>query len=482
MRYEPDGSLDSTFGTDGLVFTSWGAGRYNYAHAVAILPDGRIVAAGTTGVGGNVSNPLVSSDFAVARYLGDGSLDSNFGATEDGRAQISVLRFDDGEAAVLLPDGRVLVGGFADEEPNTNVDFALAMLSPDGSLDPSFGAGGIATASLSPSSTDRGYAVAVRPGGEIVIGGTSFVTQVTDPDYAILQYLPSGVIDSEFGDDGWVLTGRPPDSEQVVAALVPQANGGLLAAGHSYDGVSGTSLGYLAAIARYSDDGALDSTLADGGWFAHSFAGSYNFFYAATELPDGRILAAGRAGPSQGDFLVARLTASGVLDPTFDGDGWTITPGPAAEGVRAIAVQPDGKIVVAGYTLAPGASDIVVARYMPDGALDATFGVGGIVVTDAGTPPPVSTEPPPLHEARLQVLPSVVNGVASVRYALEMGGPVRLVVHDLLGREVRLVFAGEQPAGRQEVALETGHLRTGVYLVSLEAEGRSRTTRFVVHR
>jgi uncharacterized delta-60 repeat protein len=231
----------------------------------------------------------------------------------------------------------------------------------------------------------------------------------------------------------------------------------------------------------------LDSTFGSDGWFERAFVGTYaNRFYDVAPLTDGRIVAVGTAGSFPGTVvLAARLTANGVLDPAFDGDGWTTTAfGTIQDYAMGLVVQPDGKYVVAGATWrADYGHDVTLVRYTADGQLDETFGTGGRVVTPAGTPIPTSTEPPGAMPAlTLAVAPTLVRADADVRFVLPAAAAVLLALYDPLGRRVVVLTDGDRSDGGHVARLDASHLAPGVYVLRLESGARSVTTRVTVVR
>ena len=156
-RYSAGGVVDTTFGTSGLVTTDFG-GSVDRAFAMALQPDGKLVVVGDS-----------DANFALARYNGDGSLDPGFGI--GGKVLTTFGGTDQASAVVLQPDGKIVVAGQTDT--GTSIDFALARYMPDGSLDGAFGSGGRVTTNFIGTSDDLGSAVAVQFDGKIIVGGAS---------------------------------------------------------------------------------------------------------------------------------------------------------------------------------------------------------------------------------------------------------------------------------------------------------------------
>ena len=133
-------------------------GSVDRAFAMALQPDGKLVVAGDS-----------DANFALARYNSDGSLDAGFGT--GGKVITSFGGTDQASAVILQPDGKIVVAGQTDT--GVSIDFALARYMPDGSLDGAFGSGGRVTTNFIGNSDDLGSAVALQSDGKIVVGGTS---------------------------------------------------------------------------------------------------------------------------------------------------------------------------------------------------------------------------------------------------------------------------------------------------------------------
>jgi uncharacterized delta-60 repeat protein len=278
--------------------------------------------------------------------------------------------WDEARAVVLQTDGRIVVVGYVQSVLGSSADFGLVRYVENGLPDASFGTGGRVTTDFS-GGPDEADAAALQPDGMIVVAGSTLPAGAAYPHMALARYRADGSLDSTFGDGGKVTTDFG-NGAWARAALV-QADGKVVVAG------SRALEGF--ALARYERDGKLDPTFGLGGKVTTDFdSASFEFALAALLQPDGKILAVGRAGD---DFGLARYNPDGTLDPTFGTSGKVTTHFGGTEVAWATALQPDGKIVVTGVT-SSGDGDFAVARYNPDGGLDATFGVAGRATTNFG--------------------------------------------------------------------------------------------------
>jgi uncharacterized delta-60 repeat protein len=376
------GALDPTFGAGGKVLTDFGAAGEEIASDLAIQSDGKIVAAG------NFSPEGVGDDFALARYNTDGTLDPTFNATGKVLTDFSGSGSDDFLSSVdVQSDGKIVVAGYSNAS-GTSYDFALARYNPDGTLDPTFnGTGKVLTDFSGSGSHDFAYALAIQSNGKIVVAG--FSTSGTSYDFALARYNPDGTLDPTFNGTGKVLTdfSGPGLGFDLAYSVAIQSDGKIVAAGESRSDISPTFSVF--ALARYNPDGTLDPTFNGTGKVLTDFGGpgSGEAVVAVAIQSDGKIVAAGNSSGRSWDFALARYNPDGTLDPTFNGTGKVLTDFSGSgsyDFAHALAIQPDGKIVVAGESepTGQGYSDFALARYTSRGRLDRRFGASGKVLTN----------------------------------------------------------------------------------------------------
>ena len=367
-----DGDLDPAFGSGGKVTTDF-SNRSNGANAIALQSDGKIV------VVGDALSAQGPPDICVARYNTDGSLDPSFGT--GGRVTTDFAGLSDvGFAIVVQPDGKILVAGAANQA-GTSFDFALVRYNSNGSLDSTFGAGGKVTTDFN-SGLDQATSVGLQADGKIVLAG--FAT-AGDAHTALARYNTNGTLDPTFGDlgNGKVVT-NINNTRDFANALAIQADGKIVVGGSTL-----TTAGafVMFSLARYTASGILDPAFGSGGKVTTQVVsgdGEDDAIFALAIQIDGRIIAAGQANFSQ-DFGMVRYLANGSLDTSFGTNGIVTTDfNGTTDRAKAIALQIDGKIVLAGAAnLTTGSTgDFGLTRYNPNGSLDATFGAGGKVTTD----------------------------------------------------------------------------------------------------
>src|SRR5690349_19998107 len=379
------GNLDPTFGTGGTVRTDF-AGNIDQANAVAIQPNGQIVAAGSS-----FSNSKTVEDFIVARYNANGSLGKRFG--RNGKITTDFFRNVDSISAIAIqPDGRIIVAGFAQlaGSGGTPRVFALARYRSDGQPDTTFGNGGVITTSFG-GNFAAASAVMVQPDGKIVIAGTvDFNPDLPGSglDFALARYNASGTLDGSFGKGGKVVFDFFGSFDQANGAVL-QPDGKIIVVGSaSYDSLN-RDIGF--ALARFNTDGSIDFGFGTGGKQITDFFGAGAKANGVVLQQDGKFVVAGTASdsstrPVATDIAVARYNADGSLDSAFGTAGETAIPfaGSSTEQGNALALTTDGKIVVAGAAFKTLATppDFALVRYNSNGSLDTGFGSGGTITTD----------------------------------------------------------------------------------------------------
>lgn len=359
------GSLDLSFDKDGKVITAIGP-NLNEARALAIQADGKILAVGTT-----ENSP--KDDFAVVRYNNNGSLDSTFG--NDGIATTALgSSYDEATAVALQPDEKILVAGYS--YTGSNSDCALIRYNKNGSLDSSFGTYGKVITAIG-TSGDFGLSVVLQSDGKIIVVGYS--ENGLSDDIAIVRYTTAGRLDSTFDFDGKVTTDLGKNDRG--AAVKIQADGKIVVAGYSQD-----TSNYLFTMVRYNTNGSLDNTFDFDGKQTTFIGVSGSQAKSLALQSDGKIVAVGYSYSFAGsvDFAAVRYNTNGSLDSSFNTDGKVTTAiGPDVQVANAVVIQSDGKIVLAGYSLSKStsANEFAIVRYNTNGSLDNTFDFDGIATT-----------------------------------------------------------------------------------------------------
>jgi len=375
------GALDSSFDNDGIrIVTQSGDNR---GQAVAIQPtDAKIVIAGYT-------NTFGTNDVMVVRLNSNGSFDSTF---NNGQARMVNRSGDDrGLAVALQSDGKIVVAGY------TNIfgtnDVLVMRFNSDGSLDSTFNfsnLGGIPSGGVqvvNRGGDDRAKALAIRSDGKIVVAGTS--TAFGSTDVLVLRLNANGNVDTTFNNGGSQIISRTGEDQACAIAL--QSDGKIVVAGYT------NTLGSNDVLAvRLNANGGLDTTFNTSNLGGHVSGGIQIISQTGDDRgqavalqSDGKVVIAGQTDRfGNKDIQVVRLNPNGSVDLTFNPGN---TPAGPTGGIavasqngndqgQAVALQTDGKIVVGGYTDRFGLNDFLVMRFNSNGTLDTTFDGDGVRV------------------------------------------------------------------------------------------------------
>jgi uncharacterized delta-60 repeat protein len=377
------GDLDTTFDGDGMVTTNLvpsNPGRADLAQDLALQPDGKIVAVGYSY---EPSNSSQAWDFAVTRYNPNGSLDTTFSG--DGRRIVKLGEFATARAAVVQPNGKIVVVG--EVAGASGLDVAIVRFNSNGTLDTTFSGDGKQITDFG-GVDNSAYAVALQANGKIIVTGEGLSGQTLD--FVVYRYLSNGSLDPTFSGDGMVSFGFGAGRYDYPADLAIQSDGKIVVAGSSglwitQEGPVSVFVGDF-AIARLNPNGTLDTTFSGNGRQVTDF-GSNEVADGLALQPDGKLVMVGRKTGTGTSSAVARFNPDGRLDPTFNGKGkrtFRIIPGQSSVAYDVV-VSAVGKIIVVGSTAnGPGLEDFAVARLNSNGTLDKTFSADGKVTIDFG--------------------------------------------------------------------------------------------------
>lgn len=408
VRYNTDGTLDNSFSDNGILYAGF-ENKDDFGSAVAIDSNNRIIVGGTATIGDD-------DDFAVMSLTPNGLFDPSFGGG-DGRATIGFGDDENAKDLVIQPDGRIVLGGrkYVSDIFGWHTEFAVARFNPDGSPDTTFDSDGKRSIDL--SGGDFGESVALDTHGRIIITGSDFEfarlypSGALDPNFdgdgklstpvsrntwsstvlalpddkilaagsiggqmALLRYNFDGTLDARFDGDGKLLLDILPDISEAADSMLRMPDSRLLLAGGN-------------VIVRLFADGTLDS---GGRQLAAPASGSQDNLHivqATLAQPDGAIVSVGLAhrGGMDDDIVLTRHLPNGLPDPTFGSNGARVFGfGATSENSQDALLQPDGKIVVVGTSRVDFQTDtnLMLARFRPDGSPDSSCGPFGIVIKD----------------------------------------------------------------------------------------------------
>ena len=310
--------------------------------------DGKIVAAGRT------YRDATDGDFGLARYNANGSMDTSFGT-----GGIVYTDFSGGsdslESIAIQADSKIVAVGFTTSD-FTTWQIALARYNTNGTLDSSFGTGGEVITYL-PGPVEQAYAVALQADGKILLAAGTY-SGSTASDFVVLRYNTNGTPDNTFGTNGYAITDFA-SQDDFAQSLVVLSDGRILLGGYT-----GPYPAYNFALARYNANGTLDSSFGTGGKVVSDFNNNTDQIYKVLIDGAGKILAAGSSGT---DFALARYNANGTLDSSFGTGGLITTSILGSEVAQDAALTPDGRVTLAGYSaVSGGRADFAIARYGDD--------------------------------------------------------------------------------------------------------------------
>jgi uncharacterized delta-60 repeat protein len=323
------------------------------------------------------------SGFGLARYTADGALDQSFG-----NAGVVVTRSTQrsfvANALALQSDGRILVAGMVSDLPSASLQLAVARYNPNGSPDDGFGAGGIAAISVGAAGA-QASTIAVQPDGRILVGGTAFAHGTANDEFALARFAADGNLDPSFGTGGVVST-HVGAGAAAVQSLAIQPDGRIMVVGTAFsNGPTDDDF----ALARYTPEGRLDTEFGTGGIVTTDFGSGEAGARPALDRAGGvaitseaKIVVAGSTRGEQQAFAVARYNPDGSLDATF-GVGGKAQVAATEPQVYAVVVHAAGDVILAGTagSLSRGTAPFALVRFLADGRADQAFGSDGVVTT-----------------------------------------------------------------------------------------------------
>lgn len=394
------GILDPSFA--GFGSNAFTTGEFFYGdYAVAVAPDGSIYACGSAS-NGDVVRAI------VVHVQSNGLLDTDFGNQGFFRLGLGFeVRTHD---LLLTPEGDLIVAGYAQSD-TTGYDGLLFKLTPDGSLDASFGDQGLAF--FSGPNDQRFYGIHRDAAGRLVAAGSTLTNNT--PDALVVRFTANGTIDTGFGVNGAWSEGTFGETEELIA-ITGMPDGGFVAGGYTTQGPITAAL-----LARVDANGAAVPSFGGDGLVQPALPGYTSSVYELATKGD-TIIACGNyfvTGNVRNMFALQALP-DGSLDPAYgDNAGVAVIDVNDAETARALAVQTDGKVLICGESGESGfsaAQDFLIARLNTDGTLDATFG------TSAG------------------YTLSEINGLGTWAFDLDLAPDGRIVVAGGLGTAGNLGF------------------------------------------
>lgn len=402
MRLTTAGALDTTFSGDGKDIVSFGAGD-DYAYDVVVQSDGKIVVGGYATI-------AAQHDFALLRYNANGTLDTSFDTDGLVTTDINASSCDEVNSLAMQPDGKIIAAGGCQFAAS---DSPIVRYNTDGSLDTTYSGDGISTMVFGTGSS-KIHDIQIRPDGRLWGAGTAYSGSTWD--FATVAFLADGSPDTSWSTDGRDLTAILAGTDRAHGGLIA-SDGSVLVMGEAFN--SGTN--YDAAAVKYTSAGVEDTSWGGGDGIVNYPVGATGntYFHEQVNQLDGKPVLIGHTINGGGyDYLMVRITTTGALDTTFDGDGVLSTdfPGYPDNTGQAGAIGLDGRLVVAGEVL-NGSWDYGVAEYAANG----TFSDYLNATTDWDTAPSTN-----MFGACLRS----VSGGASGQWTVDAGGDCTAVDTD----------------------------------------------------
>lgn len=381
IAFSQAGTIDKSFGNNGIV-TTYKVIDYYYSTCSVLQNDGKILVGGNTYI--NMKNDL--TDFAILRYNLNGTLDSSFNLI--GKSILKIGTSHDNLTSIAIQqDGKIIVAGYSHVN-DSELTLVLVRFNLNGTLDSTFGNYGIVKSQYGKNG-DFLYSIVLQQDGKIIVAGKSNIYNFDNYEYkfALTRYTPNGNIDSSFGKNGKIIT--IIGYEAIGYAVKLQSNGKIILVGSSKKGYY-EKLNFT--IARYNNDGILDSTFGKDGVTITSIGDVGDEISSVSILNDDKIIVAGTSFKFNGksydhEIALAKYNSNGTLDRTFGENGVIITPinGLSDLTNNSMVIQKNGKILLTGSSYNDSTKVIFLLRYNINGKLDITFGNKGIVLTQIGT-------------------------------------------------------------------------------------------------
>jgi uncharacterized delta-60 repeat protein len=449
-RYLPDGTLDTSFDTDGYASINIGGNRQGCTE-ILLQPDGKIILVGLNDDG-------VTTGVEIVRCNANGSLDATFGTNG---AVIS--NFPNAKmyamAAALQSDGKIVVACF--QVIGFSADIAVVRYTSSGVLDTTFDTDGLV--SLNYSMMDRPTDIIIQPDQKIVVG-CEYVDGNSNGNFLLVRFNTNGTLDPSFDNDGIVDSAFPNNSGCLGIAI--QADGKIVAVGHGSNDPQYSAV----AVARYTTNGSLDTTFNHNGLLVHSIGLRSSQAESVLIQPDGKIVVGGTSdvgttADTDWDFALLRLTSAGSIDNTFSSDGMQTTSfGIGEDNIKKMALQADGKIVAIGFsTDSLFVKDFAIARYL------SGLNVGVQVAENT-----ISS---------VLLYPNPIINSFQLGYTLQVGDKMNINLFDLQGQLVGTLLKNEyRSAGiHLDSFIFPKSLGRGAYFVGISTADGMETKFIFVH-
>ncbi len=436
IRYNADGTIDSTFADNGIATANVGPVN-DKGTSLALQNDGKILLAGN--YGWNFYN-----DPAIVRFNSNGTIDSTFGDNGYSRFIIS-NQYDEFNDIALQNDGKIVVGGRT--WLNNSYNFLIARILPSGAIDSSFGVNGMVVTDFL-NSNDCIHSLLIQSDGRILVSGN---TEPGASYFAAARYFSNGTPDPSFGIGGKLFIGTGSRYDVSYGMSLTADSSIILAGSHG----SGNIYNYQ--VAKLTKFGVLDSTFGTDGIKLIPVTVPADHLKDVLVQKDGKIVAAGMA---DGDALILRLTANGALDNSFGNQGIYIGNNGGSEGrLNAITQLADSSIIACGYTKPGNNFDVFLVKFLNNIPT-------GIVQHDKRSFP-ISLYPNPATGFVMVDLPLMEQPTALINIYNESGKLVHQQQFEIYNSSARIDL--------------DNNLAPGLYILRISCDGKTASQKFMIN-
>ena len=347
VRFTADGKVDPTFGTGGVAVYE-GGGLDNKALGLALSPEGAIVVTGYI-------RSVTGRGLLVLKYQPDGTLAQQYVYNASSGTSANL-----GFGVAFQKDGKIVVVG--EQTNGATQDIVVLRLLSTLIPDSGFGSSGVVTYNGGGNANDKGFGIAIQSDQKIVVSGAEVGIGAKAPDLLVLRLNSNGSLDSSFGSKGVFAYSAAGDFADYGNVVRIQTDDKIVVGGATSDG-----LRFKTLLLRLGTGGALDAGFGKGGVVLYEGpAKAYDYTYDIALQKDNKILLSGVSSDGMNnDAVVTRFQANGAIDPTFGDSGvFTFDTTSADNSANAITLQPDGKIVAAGYSYYKGEKVMLLFRLL----------------------------------------------------------------------------------------------------------------------
>ena len=378
------GTLVTSFGNEGKIIADFSFNTDSIATSVVIDQQNNVIVGGFDFVN--------NSTYAFAKYFENGQLDTTFGKngyvvtdlSNDynifGTQGFDLYLYSSFKINAIDNNNNIILSGYIGNY--VNYDIFVARFLPNGQIDTTFGTNGIVISDFSGNDSSQEYSVVVDKRNNIIVVGRSYNESDDINYYALARYLPTGVLDASFGNQGTIVNTFSNTDSSVALSVAFDKNDNIVISGIDHNSDTGNS---YYALARYLPDGSLDTSFGNEGIVINQyFSNSGSLALSLAIDQNNNIVIAGFAS---GQYALARYLPTGSLDYSFGYEGTIVssfTENSYYSQVNAVVVDVEGNIIIGGFDVNPYNPSVysyVLVKYLPDGQTDISFGDNGMVLT-----------------------------------------------------------------------------------------------------